>query len=173
MKRKTFLPIFILLGIAGGTIPVSAYDAHHPDPMAILNGSHHNPNRHLIQRPLLIASPRVPSQKKQTQKRKKHGFMYVREKESRYIPKPEPYSLASKKEDPELLGPQRTYRENDVSGAPADTNRTAHATTPLSTMTESACISLVGQSKFDQYVKKYGGKKGAMRRCLILKRIQG
>jgi hypothetical protein len=40
-------------------------------------------------------------------------------------------------------------------------------------MTRNACISLIGQEKYNTYVQKYGGEKGALRRCLILKRIRG
>jgi len=99
--------------------------------------------------------------------------MYTRHQEGKYVIKPEPYSIASKKKDPELLGPQRTL------SAEAPSNETVEAKNPTpkkpapSGMTRQACISLIGEEKFNTYVQKYGGEKGALRRCLILKRIRG
>ncbi len=96
--------------------------------------------------------------------------MYTRHKEGKYIIKPEPYSIASRKKDPELLGPQRT-----ISSASKSESSSAKTTagTPARGMTREACISMIGEAKFNSYVKKYGGEKGALRRCLILKRIRG
>ncbi len=100
----------------------------------------------------------------------KSGRMYTRRKEGKYVIKPEPYSIASKKKDPELLGPQRTISNTaDTENAPAK----SVARRRNSGMTREACISLIGQKKFNTYVQKYGGEKGALRRCLILKRIRG
>ena len=96
--------------------------------------------------------------------------MYVRKKEAQYVIKPEPYSVKSKKKDPELLGPQRTYQAD--ASAP-----TKNATTTIrkksAGMTKASCISLIGETKYNSYVKKYGGAKGALRRCLIIKRLRG
>jgi len=96
--------------------------------------------------------------------------MYVRQDEGKYVIKDEPYSLKSKKKDPELLGPQRTY-EHTTSTASASRTHTKTKTT--SDMTRQQCISMIGQEKFDNYVQKYGGEKGALRRCLVLKRLRG
>ncbi len=97
--------------------------------------------------------------------------MYVRHDEGRYVIRDEPYSIKSKKKDPELLGPQRT---STTAVASTSTPQTPHASsTTAPTMTKSDCISMIGETKFNQYVQKYGGEKGALRRCLILKRIRG
>jgi hypothetical protein len=40
-------------------------------------------------------------------------------------------------------------------------------------MTKSSCVSLIGEAKYNSYVKKYGSEKGALRRCLIIKRLRG
>ena len=96
--------------------------------------------------------------------------MYVRQDEGKYIIKEEPYSLKSKKNDPELLGPQRTYEHTADSAAVSQTHTRGKTT---SDMTRQQCISMIGQEKFDNYVKKYGGEKGALRRCLVLKRLRG
>ena len=96
--------------------------------------------------------------------------MYTRKKEAPYVIKPEPYSVKSKKQDPELLGPQRTYRADASSHA--GTTKTARRKV-RARMTKTSCISLIGQAKYDSYVKKYGGEKGALRRCLIIKRLRG
>ena len=96
------------------------------------------------------------------------GRMYTPREEGKYVIKPEPYSLKSKKKDPELLGPQRTYQ----SGT-ATRSRTTQTAKRHAGMTKSSCISLIGQAKYNSYVKKYGGDKGALRRCLIIKRLRG
>jgi hypothetical protein len=103
------------------------------------------------------------------QRPKKSGRMYTRRKESKYVIKPEPYSLASKKKDPELLGPQRTYSGNAAQKATQKSTKRKRA----SSMTKESCISLIGQTKYNTYVQKYGGEKGALRRCMILKRLRG
>ena len=96
--------------------------------------------------------------------------MYTRKKEAKYIIKPEPYSVKSKKKDPELLGPQRTYHAGTTTTQAPTASQTTHR---KSTMTKASCISMIGQAKYNSYVKKYGGDKGALRRCLILKRLRG
>jgi hypothetical protein len=99
--------------------------------------------------------------------------MYKRRKEGKYILKPEPYSLAAKKADPELLGPQRTYKASaKVLNANTDTNHTQEQKVASPSISPDACIALIGKEKYDHYVEKYGGQKGALRRCLVLKRSQ-
>jgi len=95
--------------------------------------------------------------------------MYTERKEGKYVIKPEPYSLKSKKKDPELLGPQRTYNNADAPSRTRVAKRTRHT----SGMTKSSCVSLIGEAKYNSYVKKYGSEKGALRRCLIIKRLRG
>ncbi len=96
------------------------------------------------------------------------GRMYTRRDEGKYVIKPEPYSLKSKKKDPELLGPQRTYSNDAVARAQAP-RKSQHR----SGMTKASCIALIGEAKYKRYVAKYGGEKGALRRCLIIKRLRG
>jgi len=96
--------------------------------------------------------------------------MYVRRDEGKYVIKDEPYSLKSKKKDPELLGPQRTYNETTHTAA-TTRQKTRHRA--AAGMTRQQCVSMIGQAKFDRYVQKYGGEKGALRRCLVLKRLRG
>ena len=96
--------------------------------------------------------------------------MYTRKKEAPYVIRPEPYSVKSKKKDPELLGPQRTYRVGTSSRTRSTTTARRKVTAK---MTKASCISLIGQAKYDSYIKKYGGEKGALRRCLIIKRLRG
>jgi hypothetical protein len=140
--------------------PLEAYDSHHPDPMSFLNGNHHA-TRH---------KPEPDPEENNTTKIQKWR-MYQKRKEKRYVIKPEPYSLASKKTDPELLGPQRTYKH---STPPAPNNAPTVTQQPSKTTpTKTSCIGMIGQEKFDQYVEKYGGESGALHRCLILQRLQG
>jgi hypothetical protein len=98
--------------------------------------------------------------------------MYVRRDEGKYVIKDEPYSIKSKKKDPELLGPQRTYTASAAPSA-STPSRPARSKSAAKKMTKSECISLIGESKYNAYVQKYGGEKGALRRCLILKRLRG
>jgi uncharacterized protein YceK len=95
--------------------------------------------------------------------------MYVRKKEKKYVIKDEPYSIASKKKDPELLGPQRTY-DADATSTVKKTRRRKRKN---SKMTKESCISLIGEAKYNKYVQRYGGETGALRRCLVLKRLRG
>jgi len=139
-----------------------AYDAHHPDPMSFLNGTH--TVRH-------IAKPQEDNATKIQKWR-----MYKMHKEGKYVLRDEPYSLASKKADPELLGPQRTLQPSAAapspSPTPAPTPPAAPVSAPAIAMTPADCVTLIGQEKYDQYVKKYGGEPGALHRCLVLKRLQ-
>ncbi len=96
--------------------------------------------------------------------------MYVRKKESKYIIKEEPYSIASKKKDPELLGPQRTYSSDEKEVAEKAKQKKKSTRTK---MTKESCISLIGEVKYNKYVQKYGGEAGALRRCLVLQRLRG
>ncbi len=95
--------------------------------------------------------------------------------EARYSLKPEPYSVGSKQKDPELLGPQRTVQ---ASGQPTQVVTSLPAKTPASTpklqtnMSKSECISLIGQTKFERYSKRFGGEAGALKRCAILKKLK-
>jgi len=97
--------------------------------------------------------------------------MYTPQEEGKYVIKPEPYSLKSKKKDPELLGPQRTYNHTTTprTQSPSAPKRVRHS----AQMTKASCISMIGEAKYNSYVKKYGSEKGALRRCLILKRLKG
>jgi len=96
--------------------------------------------------------------------------MYTRQEEGKYVIKEEPYSLKSRKKDPELLGPQRTYDHNSRT---VETVKKHKTSSTENTMTKDACISLIGEAKYNSYVKKYGSEKGALRRCLIIKRLRG
>ncbi len=169
--------IFVIAGSMFGVAillisPLEAYDSHHPDPMAILNGrgSHSHP----------VAKKEVKEDS--ATKGIQPWRMYKRRKEGRYVIKPEPYSIDSKKSDPELLGPQRTIQTAETvaeTAAPVPKAVTSPAPpapsapkAPDAGMTRDACIGMIGQEKFDAYVQKYGGEKGAIHRCLILKRLR-
>ncbi len=117
--------------------------------------------------------------------------------DERYNLKPEPYSLASKEKDPELLGPQSTLRDNplertsdDIESEDYDTaepvsskaevvsevydnSNTGGTKKSTQSMSRSECINMIGSSKFNEYVKKYGGEGAAIRRCAIMKRLKG
>ncbi len=100
--------------------------------------------------------------------------------ESKYNLKPEPYSVGSNQKDPELLGPQRTIdvAKPTVAVATADTIEKPKSVTETTTtssklsMSRDECISMIGQAKFDRYSKRFGGEAGAIKRCLILKKLQ-
>ncbi len=98
--------------------------------------------------------------------------MYTQREEGKYVIKPEPYSLKSKKKDPELLGPQRTYRHTENT-TNAQTNQRKRHKGSAATMTKASCITLIGEEKFNSYVQKYGSEAKALRRCLIIKRLRG
>ena len=110
----------------------------------------------------------------------KRGSLYDTSRaEAKYKLKPEPYSVSSKEKDPELLGPQRTI-EPVKKAEEAKVATTAPVSTPTptpvksvsSTMTKDACISMIGQTKFDRYSKRFGGESGAIKRCAILKKLK-
>jgi len=139
-----------------------AYDAHHPNPMSILNGHHHARSH---RKPRKVTVQKVPSSPKLQPWR-----MYKRTSEGKYIIKPEPYSIAKKQRDPELLGPQRTY--TTTSGSREHNHTTANVSdTTTPTITPETCIEKLGKEKYDNYVQKYGGEAGAIQRCRILLRV--
>jgi len=102
--------------------------------------------------------------------------------EANYDLKPEPYSLDSNEHDPELLGPQSTLKEPLTRAAEEHAGETDSQflakedsqPQPSSShgMTKSRCISLIGQSKFDEYTKQFGSEAAAIRKCIILERVQ-
>lgn len=98
--------------------------------------------------------------------------MYTQKEEGKYVIKPEPYSLKSKKKDPELLGPQRTYNHTENTTNAQTKPRKRHEGSATA-MTKASCITLIGEEKFNSYVQKYGSEAKALRRCLIIKRLRG
>jgi hypothetical protein len=151
-----------------GSVGLEAYDSHHPDPMSILNGSYFKKRkRKPIEKPKEVRSGGPQPWR-----------MYKGRKEGKYILKPEPYSIATQKADPELLGPQRTYTASAASAVPtktpAEPTDESNLTTPPkrdhAAITRAECIALIGEEKFDRYVAKFGTEAGALRRCLIFKR---
>jgi len=99
--------------------------------------------------------------------------------EAKYQLKPEPYSISSKESDPELLGPQRTIepveKVEEVKVVTVEPeNKQAEATAkPLNTaMTKAECVSMIGNTKFERYSKRFGGESGAIKRCAILKKLK-
>jgi len=102
--------------------------------------------------------------------------------ESNYDLKPEPYSLDSNEHDPELLGPQSTLKEpltraaEEHAGATDSQFLAKEYSQPRASsshgMTKSRCVSLIGQSKFDEYTKQFGSEAAAIRKCTILERVQ-
>ncbi len=109
-----------------------------------------------------------------------------------YKIRPEPYSLKSKQKDPELLGPQTTLKApideaarehaeeqaiqnhtNPERFLPRDTTPAKPTQTANGGMTRSRCISLIGEAKFEAYTKQYGSEAAALRRCVIIEKLQG
>ena len=160
MRRTALILTTSVFVLGNGS--VWAYDAHHPDPMSILNGTHHaRPHR----KPRKITVRKIPTTPKLQPWR-----MHKRTSEGKYIIKPEPYSIAKKQSDPELLGPQRTYTSGDREHN--RTTATANKTT-VQAITPQICIDKLGKEKYDNYVQKYGGEAGAIQRCRILLRAHG
>ncbi len=107
--------------------------------------------------------------------------------EEHYSLKPEPYSLESGQKDPELLGPQSTIKRalinnEGVESTASDTTETTDTAflpreepkrqTTAQVMTRSKCIELIGQAKYDLYTKQFGSETAALRKCIILQRLQ-
>jgi len=98
------------------------------------------------------------------------GTMYQQRSEGLYKLKAEPYSVKHNKKDPELLGPQSTMSRRAVEHKTVIKKR--RATKQRSSMTRSECISMVGKTKFNQYSKRFGGEKGVLKRCTIIKKLR-
>ena len=173
MKKTLSIFAVHLLILSLSMDTLFAYDSHHPNPLSILNGRHHRAT-HSRRQKHEATIRRV--RKKQIQAKHKAGRrekwrMYHEHKERKYIIRPEPFSIASKKTDPELLGPQRTYKSSDLD---ANSTQAAAIDTPKKdAITKEHCISIIGQEKFDHYVKRYGGETGALHRCLVFERAEG
>ena len=39
-------------------------------------------------------------------------------------------------------------------------------------MTRSRCIELIGQADYDKYTRQFGSEQAALRKCIILERVQ-
>ncbi len=109
-----------------------------------------------------------------------HDSSYV---ESNYQLKPEPYSLDSNEHDPELLGPQSTLQrpleQNNLDTAssteefvPKEEPKQPESSPKAAPMDRSRCISLIGKPKYDEYTKRFGSEEAAIRKCIILQRVQ-
>jgi len=95
--------------------------------------------------------------------------------EAKYSLRPEPYSVSSNEKDPELLGPQRTItqqKNNNTVQVATVSPASKPSSSAKSSMTKEACISMIGQTKFDRYSKRFGGESGAIKRCAILKKLK-
>jgi len=136
--------------------------------------------------------PRIPApQFQEDNKTTVHRTMWedTSTVERNYSLKPEPYSLDSKQTDPELLGPQSTLKKNladstgtetsDAVSTPQPTEeflpRDEQPSSPASqhpAMTRSRCIELIGQADYDKYPRQFGSEQAALRKCIILERVQ-
>ncbi len=96
--------------------------------------------------------------------------MHKRTEEEKYIIKPEPFSIAKAQDDPELLGPQRTYTAESSAQQEHNQIKPPSSEKQHPTLTRESCIERIGEEKFDLYVQKYGGETGALQRCRILLR---
>jgi len=103
--------------------------------------------------------------------------------ESNYHLKPEPYSLDSNERDPELLGPQSTLQRplepNSLDAAstaeeflPKEEPKQTESSSKTTPMDRSRCISLIGKAKYDEYTKRFSSEEAAIRKCIILQRVQ-
>ncbi len=105
--------------------------------------------------------------------------------ERNYSLKPEPYSLDSKQKDPELLGPQSTLKKNLASSEMVESSslqepepkpqfvaKDATEKPAAPAMTRSRCIELIGQADYDKYTRQFGSEQAALRKCIILERVQ-
>ena len=97
------------------------------------------------------------------------GSLYQQVKEGKHKLKPEPFSASSNKEDPEILGPQRTLSSETEASKSVTVSKVQKN---KSVMTKEECVSMVGQAKFDMYSKKFGGDAGVLKRCTIIKRLK-
>ena len=43
---------------------------------------------------------------------------------------------------------------------------------PVTTVSRSECISMIGQEKFERYTQMLGGEEGAIKRCTLLKAMK-
>jgi hypothetical protein len=137
--------------------------------------------------------PRIPTAPLAEQNKTVHRVMWedTSTVEKNYSLKPEPYSLDSQEKDPELLGPQSTLKkslssskmmespqiqrpENGASTDGAFLARDKQSPSPSSqpTMTRSRCIELIGRSDFEKYTRQFGSERAALRKCIILERVQ-
>ncbi len=100
------------------------------------------------------------------------GTLYEQRSEGLYKLKTEPYSASSNKSDPELLGPQSTINRTKTATEKRTKITTSKTKSTSSAMTKAECIRIVGQDKFDKYSKKFGGDKGVLKRCTIIKKLR-
>ena len=137
--------------------------------------------------------PRIPAPPVAEQNTTVHRVMWedTSTVERNYSLKPEPYSLDSKQKDPELLGPQSTLKkslasskmveapqmeapqsDSDSEGRFLARDEEAAPAAAHPAMTRSRCIELIGQSDFDKYTRQFGSEEAALRKCIILERVQ-
>lgn len=124
-----------------------------------------------------VPQPQLPEKQEAPKRAMWQDTSYA---ESNYQLKPEPYSLDSDEHDPELLGPQSTLRK-PLAGNNVESTSSTEAflpkeepkpAKPSSGMDRSRCISLIGKAKFDEYTKQFGSEAAAIRKCVILERVQ-
>lgn len=135
-------------------------------------------------------APKVPQLPEKPKETKATLWQDNSSVEENYHLKPEPYSLDSDQKDPELLGPQSTLKrplESEIredriheeaqneSGTFLEKeaqNDAEKSSASDNGMNRDRCISLIGKTKYEQYTKEFGSEKAALRKCMILERVQ-
>jgi len=148
----------ISIGLFASSAILWGHGGKHPSPMDFLNGNFHNHRSHKVTEE---ANATLQPQR-----------MYNMRREAKYVIKPEPYSLKSKKSDPELLGPQRMISTDSIASMETNTTCEIPSQKLTANPNEDECKALLGQDRFDAYIAKYGGVKEAIKKCLIYKRTR-
>ena len=129
-----------------------------------------------------VPAPRLPDRNETIQRTMWEDTSTI---ERNYSLKPEPYSLDSDQKDPELLGPQSTIKKSLASSEMVESS-SLHRPEPkpqfvakdetekpaAPAMTRSHCIELIGQADYDKYTRQFGSEQAALRKCIILERVQ-
>ncbi len=83
-----------------------------------------------------------------------------------------PKTIASKEATPsskKIVKKQPTSEANNTSKK----HPSAQTTKTDTPMTKTECVKMIGESKFSDYVNRFGGESGAVKRCVILKKLKG
>jgi len=89
------------------------------------------------------------------------------------IPKPPKKEIKLKEVHDDDFTPEYMYPKTETKKVVETQPVVTQEVVSSSTMSETECISMIGQDRFDKYIQMLGSKSSAIKRCQMIKASQG